>query len=133
MTIKKQIEYGSIQNVCHLHNGILTQFNFVTLCQFTLSLLLCYSLNFTKLRNYRMGAYMAASAYHVISKEVENHIITSGTIEFLYTCIFKQSSLTKEWNYNTFMRILFSYFRYTGRLFVGCAPFVACCNTIRSS
>ena len=65
-----------------------------------------------------MRTYIAASAYHVIWKEVENHIITSGTIEFLYTCVFKQPSLTKEWNYNTFVRILYSYFRYTGRLFL---------------
>ena len=76
---------------------------------------------------------MAASAYLVISKEVENHIITSGTIGFLYTCIFKQPSLTKEWNYNTLVRILYSYFRCTGRLFLGCALFVACCNSIRAS
>ena len=128
MTIKKQIKHGAIQNVCHLHMAFFTQFNFVTLCQFTLSLLLCYSLNFT-----RMRTYMAASAYHVISKEVENHIITSGTIEFLYTYLFKQPSLTKEWNYNTLVPILYSYFRYTGRLFLGCTLFVACCNSIRAS
>ena len=31
------------------------------------------------------------------------------------------------------MQILYSYFRYTGRLFLGCALFVARCNTIRTS
>ena len=28
------------------------------------------------------------------------------------------------------MQILYIYFRYTGRLFLGCAVFVACCNII---
>ena len=31
------------------------------------------------------------------------------------------------------MQILYSYFRYTGRLFLGCALFVACWNIIRAS
>ena len=31
------------------------------------------------------------------------------------------------------MQILYSYFRYTGRHFLGCALFVARCNTIRTS
>ena len=31
------------------------------------------------------------------------------------------------------MQILYSYFRYTGRLFFGCALFVARCNIIRAS
>ena len=39
----KQIKYGAIQKVCHLHNGIFEPIQlFVTLCQF-------YSI-----RNYRM-------------------------------------------------------------------------------
>ena len=38
-------------------------------------------------------AYMTASAYHVISKEVENHIF--DTIEFLETHLSKQPTLTK--------------------------------------
>ena len=56
--------------ICHLHN---VSFNFVTLGQFTLSLSLRYSLKFNmKLQNYRMRAYMVASAYRVISKEAKN-------------------------------------------------------------
>ena len=55
-----------------------TSFNFVTLCQFTLPLPLCYLLNFTKkLLNEtkrRFFAYIAAPAYDIMSKEVENHI-----------------------------------------------------------
>ena len=31
------------------------------------------------------------------------------------------------------MQILYSCFRYTGRLFLGCAVFVDCCNIIRTS
>ena len=86
-----------------------TAFNFVTLCQFcpstlslfvsfALSLPLCYSLNFTKkLYDWdkrRLFAYMAASAYHVISKEVENRIFRQNWI-FRHTCMYKQPTLTK--------------------------------------
>ena len=67
-----------------------TPFNFVTLCQF-------YSttspVSFSKLHQEtiewegkRFFAYMAASVYHVISTEVENHIFK--TIEFLDTSAF---------------------------------------------
>ena len=74
MTIKEQIRHGAIQKVCNLHNGTLSHF-----ANFTLSLPLCKSLNFTKkLYNERKEdffAYMAASAYCVISQEVENQIV----------------------------------------------------------
>ena len=75
---------------------------------------------------------MAASAYHVISKEVENHINSQNWI-FRRTCMQKQSTLTKYWNYNIFIPILYSYFRCTGRLFFRCALFVACYSIIRAS
>ena len=39
--------------------------------------------------------------------------------------------MTKKWNYNTFVQILYSCFRYTGRFSLGCALFVARCNIIR--
>ena len=77
-------------------------------------------------------AYMAALAYHVILKEVEQHIFKNNWI-FRHSCIYKQPTLTKKWNFNTFEQILYSYFRYTGRLFLGYALFVARCNTIRTS
>ena len=64
-------------------------------------------------------AYMAASSYHVISKEVENHIFKHNLM-FRDTCMYKQPTLTK-------------YFRYTGRLFLGCALLLAHCNIIRAS
>ena len=60
-------------------------------------------------------------------------ITSLDTIEFLETRMYKQSTLTNQWNYNIFEQILYSYFRYTGRLFLGCAPFVARCNIIRVS
>ena len=47
--------------------------------------------------------------------------------------MYKQPKLTKQWNYNVFVRIGCSYFRYTCRLFLGCALFVARCNIIRVS
>ena len=53
-------------------------FNFVTLCQFYCTI---SPVSFTKLpqetierEGKRLFAYMAASAYHVISTEAENHI-----------------------------------------------------------
>ena len=48
MTKKKQIKNEVIQKVCHLHNGIFTPFNLSHFVNFTLTLSLCYSLNFTK-------------------------------------------------------------------------------------
>ena len=33
--------------------------------------------------------------------------------------------MTKWWNYNIFVQIWYSYFGYTGRLFLGCAIFIA--------
>ena len=47
--------------------------------------------------------------------------------------LYKQPTLPKWWNYNIFVQIYYSYFRYTGRDFVGCALFVACCNTTRAT
>ena len=35
---------------------------------------------------------------------------------FRRTCICKQPILTKYWNYNNFLQILYSYLRYTNRL-----------------
>ena len=45
----------------------------------------------------------------------------------------KQLTLTKKWNYNIFARILYSYFRWTGRLFLRCALFVARYSITRPS
>ena len=75
---------------------------------------------------------MTASVYHVISTEKETHISKHNWI-FRRFCIYKQPTLTKCWNFTIFAQILYSYFRYTGRLFLGCLHFVACCNTIRAS
>ena len=38
--------------------------------------------------------YLSASAYHVISKEVENHIFRHNCM-FRYTCMHKQPILTR--------------------------------------
>ena len=75
-----------------------TLFNFVTLCQvhFTTS-----PVSFTKLhqetiawKGKRFFVYMAVSAYHVISSEVENHIFKHDW-SFRHLCIYKQPTLTK--------------------------------------
>ena len=44
--------------------------------------------------------------------------------------LFKKSGSTHD---NIFVQIQCSYFWYTSRLFLGCAIFVARCNTIRAS
>ena len=63
---------------------------------------------------------MAASAHHAISNK-------GGKIYgiFRYTCMYKQPILTKYWNYNSFVQILYSTLRY---VFL-----VARCNIIRAS
>ena len=58
---------------------------------------------------------MAASAYHLISKDVENHLVRRNSI-FRDTSIYKQLILTKQCNYHIFVQILYSYLRYTVRL-----------------
>ena len=75
---------------------------------------------------------MAASAYHVLSTEVENYIFK--TIEFLDTSAFINNPHWQSSGILMFLcKNLCSYFRYTGRLFFGYAPFVPHCNTIRIS
>ena len=75
---------------------------------------------------------MAASVYHVISTDEESHISIHNWV-FRHLCIYKQPTLTKQWKFTIFAQISCSYFRYTGRLFLGCLLFVAHCNTIRAS
>ena len=45
------------------------------------------------MKEKKIFVYMAASAYHVISKEVENHIFRHNWI-FRRTCMYKQPTLT---------------------------------------
>ena len=52
---------------------------------------------------------------------------------FRHTCMYKQPTLTKKWNCSIFVQILYSYFRYTDRLFLRCVLFVASYNIIRAS
>ena len=75
---------------------------------------------------------MAASVYYFISEEVENYIFRHNWI-LKHTCMYKKPALTKYWNYNLFVQILYSHFRYTNRLFLGCVFFIARCNIIRAS
>ena len=58
---------------------------------------------------------MDDSACHVISKEKENRIFGHNCI-FRQTCVHTQTKLKKQWNYNIFVLILYSYLRYTARL-----------------
>ena len=61
---------------------------------------------------------MASLAYNVVSKKVENQIFRHNWI-FTQTCVYKQTTLKKLWNSNIFVQILYSYFSYTGGLFIG--------------
>ena len=76
---------------------------------------------------------MAASAYYVIWKEVNNHILSHNWI--VKTCCLNNP----HWQSSRIIMFLCKYyivfFRYTGRLFLGCACalFVARCNIIRAS
>ena len=47
--------------------------------------------NKLRIKEKKIFVYMAASAYHVISKEVENHVFRHNHI-FRYTCMYKQSA-----------------------------------------
>ena len=75
---------------------------------------------------------MSAAAYHIISNEEENHIFRNKWI-FRHTCMCKQLTLKKLWNYNIFVQILYSYFRYIHRFLLECVLFVSRCNIIRAS
>ena len=52
-------------------------------------------------------AYMAASAYHVMSRDVENCIFRHNWI-FRHTCMYKLPTLTTQWNCNNFLQIFYS-------------------------
>ena len=74
---------------------------------------------------------MAASAYHVISTEVENHIFKP--IEFFDTSAFINN---QHWQRSGILIFLCNYCIVISETlvgFLGCALFVAPCNTIRTS
>ena len=52
---------------------------------------------------------------------------------YKHTCMYEQPTLTKQWNYSIFVNLLYSYFKYTNRLFLGCVLFVGCCSIIWAS
>ena len=96
MTVKQHINYGAIQKVCHSHDGF---FDSINLCH-TFSILLYHLSCVIHLKQQtmerekrRVFVYMAASAYHVISKEVENCVFRHNHI-FRRTFMYKQPILT---------------------------------------
>ena len=96
MTIKQQFNQGVIQKVYHWHNSIFRpiQFTCVILCQFySIASPTLFTKN-RKLWNERKDKGVAASAYHVIPKEVENFIFRENHI-FRRICMYKQPILTK--------------------------------------
>ena len=67
------------------------------------------------IREKKFSGYIAASAYHVMSRELENCVLRHSRV-FIHTYIYKQPMLTKYRNYNNFEKILCSYLRYTERI-----------------
>ena len=98
---------------------------------FTLQLPLCFSLNFTKkLQNERKEDFFCINCSYNVSRYIKggkNHIF-KHTWNSRHLCKYKQSILTKQWNYNILAQSLYRYFRYTSRLSLGCALSVARCN-----
>ena len=93
-------------------------FIYITLCQFysiTSRVLFTKNSNLPcgispKRTNYGMKeknifVCMAASAYHYIKGGGKSHYGHSRI--FRHTCMCKQASLTKQWNYNIFVQILY--------------------------
>ena len=76
MTIKQQINHGDIQKVCHLHNDI---FHSIHLCHTLPTLLYHLPCIIKNIKN------MAASEYHVISKEVEKLLQAQSHFYTVYT------------------------------------------------
>ena len=94
---------------------------------FTLSVLLHHILRNKRKENFLYVQRIAASAYHVISKEVENHIMDTTAFLDTHVCVndpyWKSSEII-------FVQILYSYLSYTDRLVD--VFLVACCNIIRA-
>ena len=75
----------------------------------------CFSLKKRQTRQKEVFVYMAALVYHVIANEVENRIFRHNPI-FRHRSMYKQPILTKQWNHNIFVEILYSCLRDTERL-----------------
>ena len=77
----------------------------------------------------KRGFFCINCSYNVSRyiKGGKNHIF-KHTWNFRHLCKYKQSILTKQWNYNILVQSLYRYFRYTSRLSLGCALSVARCN-----
>ena len=88
MTIKQQINYGTIQKVCHLHKDIFHPIQLYHTLSILLYCLPCaiHTKKTMERQKRRFFVRMADSAYHVISKEVENYIV--DTIAFLDTHVY---------------------------------------------
>ena len=65
--------------------------------------------------------YGCFSVTRYINGGKKSHLDTQLNFQ---THMYKQPTLTNQWNYNIFVRTLYSFFRYTGRLFLECALFL---------
>ena len=93
---------------------------------------ICYfSIKFSY-HNYQQQVYKIIFLIRTFVKSYSNYIFKRNWI-LRRVCIYKEPTLTKYWNLNIFLQILYSYFRYNRRLFLGYAVFAARCDTIRTS
>ena len=92
---------------------------------------LCYSLKITNYRMRKKKAFMATSAYYVVSKEVQNCMTRQS--HFRYTCMYKKSVWTKQWNCNILVQILCNFLHNIHYQDLGCVFLVACSNVIIAS
>ena len=111
-----------------------TPLTFVKLIKFFLSLPLSYSI---KTRSYGMKEKKIFCIYgwFSVSRYIEEGRKSLCRRNWIYkhTCMYEQPTLTKQWNYSIFVNLLYSYFKYTNRLFLGCVLFVGCCSIIWAS
>ena len=100
MTVKQEINHGSIPKVCHLHSDISHYLHLChNLCQFYF---ITSHVLFAKNKGKDEFLYIATSAYHVISKEEESRTFRHKRI-FRQTRMDKHSILANQWNSNIFV------------------------------
>ena len=102
MLIKEKISHGTIQTVCHLHNGM---YHPIHLCHiwisFTLSPPLCYSL---KISNFRMREKKILCIYVTLSV---SRYVKGGRESYFQTHVFLNNPY---WQSNVFIILFRQYY-----------------------
>ena len=93
--------------------------------------------NWTRTNNHLVRKRTHDHLVFINKQFVKEHFVNEH-FNFRFRACFEQGVSWHSGNYRMvelwyFYAILYSYFRYTGRLFLGCASFVAFCNINRAS